>query len=503
MENSRFCPNCGTKVPSDEQFCHNCGQRLENDVADQTNQSNIDNTVSDYQQPQNNDNVVPEQTQFDNNSGVSQQPSNNGNVTATRNSVKKNKKNKIRNRVIGILVAILVVVGFAGYLFGNHYYSKSAVLDRAMTSLTDDKNTDSYFESTDSNVTVSDSTMAPLSKHMNKNNDDLESLKSQLSSSGESKDGNFEYTQDGKKWFIFPNYKVKVKPVVPSITTSVDSADVTLNGKSLGKTGDSQSEFSLGHILPGDYDISVSKKLSGKNVPNNQSSYIDSSNDIYMPLKTIKFTVNAGPNADVYINDEKIGTTDNSGSLKVSERAYSSTLYVYGVLHTDGNTTKSDKYHLSEGDDGQEVDLNYPGSVDKDDASDKLNDFVSDLGSAVNDNSDFDASQYFVNGSSNSDAQETQNWIKGEIAQINDNKFDSVSIEPTVNSTVPAGDHSIVSGTFKYDFDVPDDDGGSHDHIQIFKFTSNMKKTKDGLMMQTFKIGDKVKDYDKNDDDDD
>ncbi|MCK8634800.1 zinc-ribbon domain-containing protein [Apilactobacillus kunkeei] len=496
MRESRFCQNCGTKVDADEQFCHNCGAQLDNDVTDQTNQSSpssVDNTVNDYQQPQSNNNSVSQQ-----------QPSNNGNVMETRSGFKKSKKHQTRNLIIGIVVAVVVVFGFIGYLFGNHYYSKSAVLDRAMTSLTSDKNTDSYFESTDSRVTLNDSTMAPLSKHMNKNNDELQSLKGQLSDSGSSKDGNFEYVQDGRKWLLFPNYQVKVKPVVPTITTSEKSADVILNNNKIGQTSDSDSdsEFSLGRILPGDYNITVSKTLSGKKVTNAQTTYLDNSDNIYMPLKTIKFTVKAGPNADIYINDKKVGTSNSDGDYKVSDMPFSSAIYIYGVMHSDGKTVTSDKYHLSESDDGQEVSLNYPGAVDKDDAANLISDFSNDLSSAVNDNNDFDPSDYFVDGSNNSDAQDFITWAKQQADQINDNKFNSVSIDSSVDSVVPAGDHSVVTGTFKYTFDVSDDDGDDHNHIQIFKFTANMKKEDSSLKLQTLKSAGKIKDYDKDNDDD-
>ena len=494
MRESRFCQNCGTKVDADEQFCHNCGAQLDNDVTDQTNQSSpssVDNTVNDYQQPQSNNNSVSQQ-----------QPSNNGNVMETRSGFKKSKKHQTRNLIIGIVVAVVVVFGFIGYLFGNHYYSKSAVLDRAMTSLTSDKNTDSYFESTDSRVTLNDNTMAPLSKHMNKNNDELQSLKGQLSDSGSSKDGNFEYVQHGRKWLLFPNYQVKVKPVVPTITTSEKSADVILNNNKIGQTSDSDSEFSLGRILPGDYNITVSKTLSGKKVTNAQTTYLDNSDNIYMPLKTIKFTVKAGPNADIYINDKKVGTSNSDGDYKVSDMPFSSAIYIYGVMHSDGKTVTSDKYHLSESDDGQEVSLNYPGAVDKDDAANLISDFSNDLSSAVNDNNDFDPSDYFVDGSNNSDAQDFITWAKQQADQINDNKFNSVSIDSSVDSVVPAGDHSVVTGTFKYTFDVSDDDGDDHNHIQIFKFTANMKKEDSSLKLQTLKSADKIKDYDKDNDDD-
>ena len=494
MRESRFCQNCGTKVDADEQFCHNCGAQLDNSVTDQTNQaspSSVDNTVNDYQQPQSNNNSVSQQ-----------QPSNNGNVMETRSGFKKSKKHQTRNLIIGIVVAVVVVFGFIGYLFGNHYYSKSAVLDRAMTSLTSDKNTDSYFESTDSRVTLNDSTMAPLSKHMNKNNDELQSLKGQLSDSGSSKDGNFEYVQDGRKWLLFPNYQVKVKPVVPTITTSEKSADVILNNNKIGQTSDSDSEFSLGRILPGDYNITVSKTLSGKKVTNAQTTYLDNSDNIYMPLKTIKFTVKAGPNSDIYINDKKVGTSNSDGDYKVSDMPFSSAIYIYGVMHSDGKTVTSDKYHLSESDDGQEVSLNYPGAVDKDDAANLISDFSNDLSSAVNDNNDFDPSDYFVDGSNNSDAQDFITWAKQQADQINDNKFNSVSIDSSVDSVVPAGDHSVVTGTFKYTFDVSDDDGDDHNHIQIFKFTANMKKEDSSLKLQTLKSEGKIKDYDKDNDDD-
>lgn len=495
MGESRFCQNCGTKVELDEVFCHNCGAKLETDLAGSSNQSaqnSSPNTDNLYQQPQNN-----------NNSNTSQQSLNNGRIRAAKNNFKKSKKNQTRNLIIGISVAAVVLIAFIGFLFGNHYYSKSAVLDRAMTSLTSDQNTDSYFESTDDRVTVSDSTMAPLSKHMNKNNDELEELQNQLSTSGSSKDGNFSYVEDGHKWLIFPNYQIKVKPVVPSITTSENSSDVSLNGNKLGQTGDSNTEFSLGRILPGDYNISVSKTLSGKKVVNQQNIFLDSNDNVNMPLKTIKFTINAGPNADIYINDKKIGTSNDSGEFKVSDREFSSAMYIFGVMHSDGKSIKSDKYHVSESDDVQEISLNYPGAVDKDDASDLVNNFTNDLSSAVNDNNDFDPSDYFVNGSDSKDAKDFINWVKLQEEQINNDKYDTVDIDSTVNSVVPAGDHSIVTATFKYTFEVPDDNGDSHNHIQIFKLTSNMKKVDGLLKFQTLHDVSKLKDYDTHDDDDD
>lgn len=49
------------------------------------------------------------------------------------------------------------------------------------------------------------------------------------------------------------------------------------------------------------------------------------------------------------------------------------------------------------------------------------------------------SSDYFVNGSNNSDAQGFITWSKQQSDQINDNKYDSVNIASSVDSVILAG----------------------------------------------------------------
>lgn len=467
MDNVKYCPNCGAKIDSSELFCSNCGSRLTESTDDKA-------------------------TQVTNNTSVDQS---NTNVTS-RQAIKKQNKHSKRNKIILLVVLIVALLGYGSYLFGNHYYSKDAVLSRAMASIKSDKNTDKYFVSDSSKIAANDQTLKPLSTYAGKHGSYLSSLKTQLTSNGHSDDYLFSVENDGKKWLLFPDYEVHVKPVNPTVSTTQDDASVTLNGKKLGVIKNQNIDFKLGTLMPGYYTVAVSKKLSLKTLTNSQSLFINTDSEpLDMPLTTVKFTVNAGANADVYINDQKIGTADKDGNLKVGDTPYSSNMYIYAIINNNGTDVKSNKYQISQDDNGNDIELIYPGAVSKDDASSLLTNFFDDLSQMVSDSSNkFDADSYFVDGSSSKDAKYFANWAVME--SNNSDLSDGVGISADVQSIVPSNSYSTVNGTIKYVFYGAGKNDDS-DHIQVYSFTSKMKKTSNGYKIISLKEVKKVKDYDK------
>lgn len=500
--NNEFCPNCGAKLEEGELFCPNCGFNVaslneKNTTADDNTDSNqVNDSINDSET----DNHMNRISSNDNNTqSVSSGIKATSNIS--RRASKNAKANNKRNKIIAIIVLVLFILGVGGYKWGTHYYSKSATLDRAMNALSNDSNTDSYFYSNSNKIKINDSTMAPLSRFVNKNRDNYNSIRNGLKNAGASPDGNLIYQKSGKKWLFFPNYQIKVSPIHPTVTTNHDGSVVKLNNKTLGKAN-ADEDFSLGYLIPGTYDVNVSNNFKGKNLVNDQKIFLFENSNLDVPLTTISFKVNAGPNADVYVNEKKIGTTSKSGSLNVSELPYASDLSMYSIIHVSGKDTRSKKYDLSTSDDGSQVDLEYPGVISSDGAQKLLQDYLNDISNGASDSdADLDESSYFVNGNDNKDNQGFINWAK---MQYKNKDIDTVEIEPKVTAVLPNGGDSLVLGTIKYTF-VGAGAKDDTDHVQVYKFKSEMKPSGPSggeLIMKSLKANDKIKDYDKASDDD-
>ncbi|MCK8624552.1 zinc-ribbon domain-containing protein [Apilactobacillus sp. M161] len=442
--NKFFCPNCGKEINKDIQFCPNCGFNVTqylNKKPKANSQSNVKSNSSTV----------------------------NNNANVYRQSPQPKKNVKAWPIITGVVVIILLA---AAYIWGNHYYSKAATMDRIVNSLKTDNNLTTYFYSKDPNLSMSQTTLDPLAKYMNDNKQELNEFNSQLNSYDETDNKLFKLVQTGHNFLIFPKYQVRVKSLYPEVSTNRSNVIIKINNNKVATSDSSEFSKKVGPLVPGEYTFNATGKVNGKSLTNESKQNVTSNDDaIDLQLQTIQFKVNTAPNSDVYVNDKKVGKAGSDGSLSIPEMPYSSNMEVQAVYHGQKGKVTSDPTKVTLADKDSDVNVSFPGAISEDDANNLLNnlyDSISDL-SNDDDTDSNDLADYYENGSNNSSFNDMNNLCK-TFAKNKD--LNSVSYEPKLVSTTPDSDNtSLITYKVKYEFDSDE-----KEHFQTFMWRATVKK---------------------------
>ncbi|SCC06846.1 TcaA 3rd/4th domain-containing protein [Bacillus wiedmannii] len=195
------CTKCRTQIEDGVQFCQSCGQKRENLVV---------------------------------------------------------KKKMSSGTKVGItLLALLVIVIVGLYLYGSSYYKQAAQVERIIT-IVQERNGEKLAEivtADDPSVTVTRESLMPLFSYIKENPSYVNELKEQLRIGEKQGNGiekaDFSLTKDGKYFFIFDRYKLKVKTYYTTLLTNEKGTSLKMNGKEIDKTDDKKFEKQYGPFLPG------------------------------------------------------------------------------------------------------------------------------------------------------------------------------------------------------------------------------------------------------------
>jgi len=457
-----FCPNCGHPVAPDDTFCQNCGYNL----ADAQPTANAAQSAT-PQEPS----ATSPQSKIEPTAGSRQ---------ASQPRKPMSKKNKRIWWSLGILVVLII----AFFVWGNHYYSRDATLDRSIANIKSGKHLTSIFTSTTSSLKMTDHNLKPISKYYSQNPKDLASLKRQLRATSYSSDSLFTYGNGGHRLLFFPKYQITVKPVYPTVTTNHKGNVIKLDGKKIATATSDMYTKKLGPLAPGKYQLQASGTVSGHHIVNKGSYYISDGTSYDLSLKTISVTFDTLPSSTVYLNGNKLGTADSSGMLTMKNEPWSPAMQIYAKYKAANGTIKSKTTKLAESDDGYDVKLTFPGLMSQDDASSFIEGIFSDIDDlsnygdddsdddddddTVTSDDDSDLPDYFESGTSNSDYQDLVKMAKG---YYKDDEVDSTDFDTTVTGVEPDVDKvSLVTYTVKYSFYHDDSK-----HVQTFQYTATVK----------------------------
>lgn len=508
-----FCPHCGHPVNADEKFCGNCGFDLAAYFAshgtpnggNSTNEDPSDETPKPANNGDNADTSKRAGTQKSGTeqtggqSATSQQPK--PSQSAPRQTQapmrRQNRKPMARWKIVTIVVVVVLLIG--GYLFGNHYYSKAATMDRIVNRLQSQKGLSSYFTSSDPSLKINSSTLLPLSKYMSSHNQSLASFKSELNNVGATNNDRFIYKQTGHHFLLFPKWQVQVKPVYPEVTTNHKNVTIKLDGKKVAKSTSTSFTKKLGPLVPGQYKLTANGTVNGHNITNSGTYHINSDSDYYnLELKTISFTVQTAPSATVYINGKSQGKADSDGLLDVQEIPFSSNMEVTAKYALTNSSITSKRTKVTDSDDGTTVDVTFPHLLSEDDAQTFLDGFFEtvegvsnsgDMSDATDDNGKSMA-EYFEGGSSNSLYGEYEKMAKG---YYKDDNIEDVEYSTEIESVYPASDDNTnVQFKLTYDFDNENDE-----HVQVYEYTFTVKKNGDDTRIVSSITAKKVDDYEE------
>lgn len=448
----QFCPNCGQRITANDDFCPNCGYNL---------------------QEYRSGSQTPEPAQ--------PAPVTNPQKPASRRKKKVRTKQQKRRRRETLLVVFVAILAISGITYGEYYYSKASTLKRAVAAV---KNNQSdlhdYFYTTDPNLKLTNSKLQPLTKYFNQNPDKLLSFKTQLSGLGTFDNHRLSYQKDGQKFLIFPNWKIKVKPVYVTLTVNKKNAQIKENATKIAVSNKPHFSKKIGPLVPGSYQLSSSANLDGHKLTNANTYHLNSNKTIPLSLKTVSFNVSGPAGTHVQINSKDQGKIGTSGVMDFKDFPWTQEMKVQGVYQNGKKSISSEPRVISSSDGNHDISLVFKSLVSDDDATtlfDNLSEAMTsysdsgDLDDATNDDGD-DMSSLFVGGDSSPYFGQFRHM--GKSYYENDD-LDGIKVSATVDSIkLDSENSSDVTYDMKYEFDT-----GGHYHIQVFRYTANVVKNDD------------------------
>ncbi|MCH1627841.1 zinc ribbon domain-containing protein [Ferdinandcohnia quinoae] len=250
-----FCNNCGSKIEEQASFCTECGFEV----------GAVAPTVE--EDPQTGVAKVAATIDAQPNSRVDNQDRSVGQRSQTQPSIKITKKTKI----IASIIAAVVVLLFAGYKVGGIFVDKERTIDKFEEALNkkDKKALVGLLSSEDSDLKINEKNIGGLVEYIDKNPDVKHDIIDELRDQSESydrhnfaDDGELFVTlkKDGKKFFLYDNYKLNIKPVYVTISTNYKDTTLFLNGEEIGKSTKANFEKNYGPFIPGHYKLEAKLK---------------------------------------------------------------------------------------------------------------------------------------------------------------------------------------------------------------------------------------------------
>jgi len=470
-----FCPNCGTKIKPTDEFCPNCGFNLA-----AYRQGDIQKMASA--------------------SGKSKQKKG---FSRTKKK-QRTKQQKRRNLLLTAgVVALVLIVGTIVY--GEHYYSKASTLSRIVKATKNNQaDLHTYFATNDPTLKINNTTLQPLVKYLRDQPETLASFKSQMGTVGKFDNNRLVYKQSGRKFLIFPEYKVQVKPIYVSLTVNKKNAKLKQDDKLIATSNSTRFTKKIGPLVSGSYDLASSANINGHELSNNNTYHLNSNNQqIPLTLKTVSFNVHGPQGTEVVINSKNQGKIGVSGFMAFKNFPWTEEIKVQGIYQNGKKSISSQTRVISDQNSNTDVTLPFKGLVSYDDADTLLNNVCDaatelsnggDTDDATDDDGD-DLSSFFVDGESDPNYL---GFVKMGKGYYNDDDIDGTEIKATVDSIKLSSDNSSdVTYDLKYEFDT-----GNHYHVQVFRYTANLVKNDDDsdqpLQISSISSGiQKISDYDK------
>ncbi|MGG0300616.1 YARHG domain-containing protein [Bacillus albus] len=277
-------------------------------------------------------------------------------VQFCQNCGKKRKTPVIKKKMSGgtkvgiTLLTLLAVVIVGLYLYGSSYYKQSAQVDRMITIIQerDGEKLAEIITADDPLVIITGESVNPLFSYIKENPSYVNELKEQLRIGEKQGDGmervDFSLTKDGKYFFLFDRYKLKVKTYYTTLLSNEKGTSLKMNGKEIDKSDDKKFEKQYGPFLPGAQVFQAEYKNDYVKLSREEKVVLmkqDQNNvtiDLTLQGQYITVQTNA-PGATLYVNQKPV-------------TALAGEEITWGPVATDGSATI---YLERNGEDGRET----------------------------------------------------------------------------------------------------------------------------------------------------
>ena len=326
----KFCNNCGNKIKKDQLFCTCCGDTLIKEATNKTESSYDTNLAT----------ITPDESRTSN--------------------LKLSRKLKITM----VLFTVLIIAIFATIKVANSLSDPNKLVTRFEKDVASNNTSDLtkilYYN--DPKLKVDSKNISPLISYFKSNpsyfNKVIQNLKNDafnpkdINSLSIRSSNTLTLANKGKTFFIFPNYKIIIKPSFVNIATTVKDVTFSINNTQIGKSDTDKSTKKFGPYIPGNYSILANYK--GKYITlskpyavslvtvGNGISELSVFNDIHYLNISSDY-----PNAEIFVNGKKT-------NVKVKDATkfgpIDSSSKIYAEYLTGDKTLKSKSYSVSSSD---------------------------------------------------------------------------------------------------------------------------------------------------------
>ncbi|MFL2134416.1 zinc ribbon domain-containing protein [Desemzia sp. FAM 23990] len=289
-----MCKKCSFTNEDGAKFCENCGHLLGTEPTKEQKLVDVDALKKNVQK-----------------------------VDLAKAKMKLKSLTKIQK--IGIILITVVVLLFAGgFAFANNYYTRENQVSRyiEMINTGDAAKIAKAISTEDLNFELTEENMQPYADYINEDKEYIRLLTTRMEDEFAAADSSNEIylKQEGKDLFFFDHYEMMVNPVYAELSTNMENAVITLNGKEVGIADRSDYTQKIGPLSPGRYAFASNVEQYGIPLMNEQEVFFSGGNDtnyVDLSLSGVNIEVTSNiPDAQVYLNDKEIGQLkDGEGSF--------------------------------------------------------------------------------------------------------------------------------------------------------------------------------------------
>lgn len=265
------------------------------------------------------------------------------------------KKRKLTTFQWGILTTLMIfsVLFLSVFLLGSQYYSRKAVAERYLKVAGHDFEASLQYE-------VWSDTKKPIKTS------DLRYHRPSSTVPHQQKDllSGDTMVKAGRKYLIFPDWKVAVTPVDIEVTSNTKNLEVLINDKAFSKTTSSEFRKILKHQYPGEYSVSAKGEIDHQKINLKNSKIVDQNTSFSLDLLKKSFTVTSNlKDGDLYLEDKKIGQLTN-GEYKTNQLLMTNDQQLYVTKQLGQDVQKTQAITASDISDGSIVSLKAEGVLD-------------------------------------------------------------------------------------------------------------------------------------------
>ncbi|MBU3156510.1 zinc ribbon domain-containing protein [Clostridium estertheticum] len=371
----KFCTKCGNEAKEEQTFCTVCGNNLkiestnETRTVDKTNLSIKDEPLDEYN-PIKEDDI---------------------NEKYTTNNIKSSKKFRIAIALILIIIIVVIIQ------VGNSLSDPRKITKRFQQDIVTNNTSDlaEILYCNDARLEINSNNITPLLNYFKKDpshyNKVIENLNNDalspkdVSNLSVTSSNTLTLAKVGKKFLIFPNYKISIKPSFVDITTTVKDVSFSINNVIIGKSDTDKSTKEFGPYIPGTYSIIANYKgpyvtLSKPYLVNTmESSDGIVKLSVFEDMNNLNITSDY-PDAEIFVNGKdtkvKVNNAANFGPIDSNSKIYATTVI-------DGKKLKSEEYSVAEG--ATDINISFEEAINnRNNAQAQLNGVKSQLNDLLN-----------------------------------------------------------------------------------------------------------------------